>query len=199
MRRAVLRSGARRTACISSSTRRPPRRHRPSRCARASSGGASQFSHRLQGRKNCRRCHKAFQCASGLVYLHLCLQVRGPPIQSPRCHHGPPRQALRPSKGSTWPSSMLYTHVLGRPPAEADLQRHFGVSPPSVHQMVLTLERTRLIRRKPGVARSIESRVAPGPTLSRSKLIKLRAELLPTEATSNKVSPPEYDRYLWVV
>jgi hypothetical protein len=41
--------------------------------------------------------------------------------------------------------------------------------------------------------------VAPGPTLSRSKLIKLRAELLPTEATSNKVSPPEYDRYLWVV
>jgi DNA-binding MarR family transcriptional regulator len=94
---------------------------------------------------------------------------------------------------------MLYTHVLGRPPAEADLQRHFGVSPPSVHQMVLTLERTRLIRRKPGVARSIEVLVAPGPTLSRSKLIKLRAELLPTEATSNKVSPPEYDRYLWVV
>jgi Mn-dependent DtxR family transcriptional regulator len=35
-----------------------------------------------------------------------------------------------------------YPHVLGRPPAEADLQRHFGVSPPSVHQMVLTLERT---------------------------------------------------------
>ena len=54
-----------------------------------------------------------------------------------------------------------YTHVLGRPPAEADLQRHFGVSPPSVHQMVLTLERTGLIRRKPGVARSIDVLVAP--------------------------------------
>ena len=49
-----------------------------------------------------------------------------------------------------------YTRVLGRPPAEADLQRHFGVSPPSVHQMVLTLERAGLIRRQPGVARSIE-------------------------------------------
>src|SRR5438128_11121857 len=54
-----------------------------------------------------------------------------------------------------------YTRVLGRPPAEADLQRHFGVSPPSVHQMVLTLERAGLIRRKPGVARSIEVVISP--------------------------------------
>jgi hypothetical protein len=28
-----------------------------------------------------------------------------------------------------------YTLVLGRPPAEADLQRHFRVKPPSVHGM----------------------------------------------------------------
>jgi hypothetical protein len=27
-----------------------------------------------------------------------------------------------------------YTRVNGRPPAEADMQRHFRVSPPSVHQ-----------------------------------------------------------------
>ena len=54
-----------------------------------------------------------------------------------------------------------YTHVLGRPPAEADLQRHFGVSPPSVHQMVLTLERAGFIRRQPRVARSIEVLVDP--------------------------------------
>ena len=54
-----------------------------------------------------------------------------------------------------------YTRVLGRPPAEADLQRYFGVSPPSVHQMVLTLERAGLIRRQPGVARSIEILIAP--------------------------------------
>jgi DNA-binding MarR family transcriptional regulator len=54
-----------------------------------------------------------------------------------------------------------YTRVNGRPPAEADLQRHFCVSPPSVHQMVLTLERAGLIRCKPGIARSIEVLVDP--------------------------------------
>ena len=46
-------------------------------------------------------------------------------------------------------------------PAEADLQRRFDLSPPAVHQMVLALERAGLIRRKPGVARSIEVLVAP--------------------------------------
>ena len=54
-----------------------------------------------------------------------------------------------------------YTRVLHRPPAEADLQRHFGVSPPSVHQMVLTLERNGLIRPQPGIARSIAVLVDP--------------------------------------
>ena len=54
-----------------------------------------------------------------------------------------------------------YTRVNGRPPAEADLQRHFRVSAPSVHQMVLTLERAGLVRRQPGLARSIEVLVQP--------------------------------------
>src|SRR4051812_47403307 len=54
-----------------------------------------------------------------------------------------------------------YTRVHGRPPAETDMQRHFQLSPPSVHQMVLTLERLGHIRRKPGVARSIEVLLAP--------------------------------------
>ena len=60
-----------------------------------------------------------------------------------------------------------YTQVLGRPPAEADLQRRFHVSSPSVHQMILTLERAGLIRRRPGAARSIEVLVDPDalPTL----------------------------------
>src|SRR5918995_2635540 len=64
-----------------------------------------------------------------------------------------------------------YTRVNGRPPAEADLQRHFRVSPPSVHQMVLTLERAGLIRRQPGLARSIEVLVDPKrlPVLSRTQ------------------------------
>ena len=54
-----------------------------------------------------------------------------------------------------------YSRMFRRSPAEADMQRHFSVSPPSVHQMVLTLERAGLIRRQPGVARSIELLVAP--------------------------------------
>jgi len=53
-----------------------------------------------------------------------------------------------------------YTRVLGRPPAERDLERYFHVSAPTVHQMILTLERLEFIRRTPGRARSIELLVA---------------------------------------
>ena len=55
----------------------------------------------------------------------------------------------------------LYTHLHRRPPAETDMQQYFRVSPPSVHQMVLTLERAGFIRRQPRVARSIEVLVDP--------------------------------------
>ena len=50
----------------------------------------------------------------------------------------------------------VYSRIFHQAPAEADMQRHFRVTPPSIHQMVLTLERAGLIRRQPGVARSIE-------------------------------------------
>jgi Mn-dependent DtxR family transcriptional regulator len=43
-----------------------------------------------------------------------------------------------------------YTLVNGRSPAQADIQRFFQVTPPSVHQMLLTLERGGLISRRPG-------------------------------------------------
>jgi hypothetical protein len=49
-----------------------------------------------------------------------------------------------------------YIRMFRRAPAATDMQRHFQVSPPSVHQMVLTLERRRSISRRPGVARNIE-------------------------------------------
>ncbi|MBI2688056.1 MAG: MarR family transcriptional regulator [Acidobacteria bacterium] len=48
-----------------------------------------------------------------------------------------------------------YTKLNGRPPAEADMQRYFRVTPPSAHQMVLTLELNGFIGRTPGQARSI--------------------------------------------
>ena len=54
-----------------------------------------------------------------------------------------------------------YTKVHRRPPAQADLSRFFQVTPPTVHQMLLTLERRGLLKRTPGQARAIEVLVAP--------------------------------------
>ena len=61
-----------------------------------------------------------------------------------------------------------YTLINGRPPAEADMMRFFRVTPPAVHQMVLTLEQAGLISRQPGVARSIAVLLNPSnlPELS---------------------------------
>jgi DNA-binding MarR family transcriptional regulator len=81
---------------------------------------------------------------------------RMPGVCLPSC--GP---SFTPKQGQYLAFIHAYTLVLGRPPAEADLQRHFRVTPPSVHQMVLTLERADLIRRQPGVARSIQLLVDP--------------------------------------
>ena len=72
-----------------------------------------------------------------------------------------PSPTFTPKHGQYLAFIYAYTQVLGRPPAEADMQRHFRVTPPSVHQTVLTLERAGLIRRTPGVARSIELLVPP--------------------------------------
>lgn len=55
----------------------------------------------------------------------------------------------------------VYRRLMGQAPAEADIQRHFEVSAPAVHQMLVALERRGLIRRTPGVGRSIELLVAP--------------------------------------
>ena len=62
-----------------------------------------------------------------------------------------------------------YSIVSGGAPAEADLQRFFQLTPPSVHSMVPTLERRGFIRRVPGQARSITVIVPPEslPTLIR--------------------------------
>lgn len=48
-----------------------------------------------------------------------------------------------------------YTKIHGRAPAELDLERYFQVFPPSIHEMIKTLERKGLIERTPGQARSV--------------------------------------------
>ena len=74
---------------------------------------------------------------------------------------GSPKHRFTTKQGQYLAFLDAYTRVHRRPPAEWELQRHFGVTPPSVHQMVLTLERAGLIRRQPGVPRSIEVLVPP--------------------------------------
>jgi DNA-binding MarR family transcriptional regulator len=78
-----------------------------------------------------------------------------------------PRPSFTPKQGQYLAFIHAYACIFGRSPAEAELQRHFQVSPPSVHQMVLNLERAGLIRRTPRVARSIKLLIDPEnlPTL----------------------------------
>jgi DNA-binding MarR family transcriptional regulator len=60
---------------------------------------------------------------------------------------------------------LAYIHqhglVNGCAPAEADMERFFQVTPPSVHSMILTLERRGFIQRVPGQARSITLNIVP--------------------------------------
>ena len=54
-----------------------------------------------------------------------------------------------------------YTKIHRQPPAEADMQRYFQVTPPTVHRMVLELERRQLITREPRRARTIKVLIRP--------------------------------------
>jgi Mn-dependent DtxR family transcriptional regulator len=51
---------------------------------------------------------------------------------------------------------VAYTKLNRRAPAEADFQRCFRVTPPAVQDMIIALERKGLIKRSPGLARTIE-------------------------------------------
>jgi hypothetical protein len=54
-----------------------------------------------------------------------------------------------------------YSKIHGRAPAEMDFQQYFQTTPPSVHQMIKTLELKGFIERTPGQARSIRLLVRP--------------------------------------
>ena len=71
------------------------------------------------------------------------------------------KPGFTPTQGQYLAFIDAYTRVNLKPPAEVDIQRRFGVTPPSVHQIILALERAGLIRRQPGAARSIEVLVPP--------------------------------------
>lgn len=69
-------------------------------------------------------------------------------------------QAFTAKQGQYLAFIYWYTKLNRQPPAEADMQRYFKVTPPSVHQMVVTLEKRGLITRTPGKARTIQLQVA---------------------------------------
>ncbi len=69
----------------------------------------------------------------------------------------------------------MYALVNGRQPAEADMQRFFAVTPPSVHSMIVELERRGLIRRVPRQPRSIAVNV-PAAELPLLQPIKTTVE-----------------------
>lgn len=79
----------------------------------------------------------------------------------------PSRAAFTERQGQYLAFIHAYTKLNRRPPAEADMQRYFRVTPPTVHQMVLNLDRARLIECTPGQPRSIRLLVSPEclPTL----------------------------------
>ena len=52
-----------------------------------------------------------------------------------------------------------YTKINGQSPAEVDMQRYFNITAPSVHRMIVELEKKELISREKGKARSIKIRL----------------------------------------
>jgi repressor LexA len=61
-----------------------------------------------------------------------------------------------PKQGQYLAFIHYYAKIMGQPPAEADFQRYFHVSPPSVHQMIVTLAERGLISRQTGKGRTIQ-------------------------------------------
>lgn len=81
------------------------------------------------------------------------LTIRFPKLPT----YGPmPVKRFTPKQGQYLAYIYYYTKLNGRAPAERDMQNYFGVTPPTVHKMVLELEKQGLIERIPGQARSIK-------------------------------------------
>ena len=72
----------------------------------------------------------------------------------------PMNPAYTPTQGQYLAFIYYYTKIHGVAPAEADLQWYFKVSPPAIHQMIVTLDKRGFIERTPGMARSIRLRLS---------------------------------------
>jgi hypothetical protein len=86
-----------------------------------------------------------------ITYVHSCLPIiRGADEQLNRMADvSRAAKNFTPKQGQYLAYIHLYMRLHLRPPGETDMQQYFRVSPPSVHQMVLMLERQGFIRRQP--------------------------------------------------
>ena len=66
-----------------------------------------------------------------------------------------------PRQGQYLAFIAAYTKLNRRPPAESDMRLHFRVTAPTVHQMIVMLEKRGLISRTPHEARSIQLLISP--------------------------------------
>lgn len=69
---------------------------------------------------------------------------------------GPAQGSYTAKQGQYLAFIYYYTKIHGRPPSEADMQGYFRVSPPAVHQMVLSLAVLGFVERTPGQGRSLK-------------------------------------------
>lgn len=83
------------------------------------------------------------------------------PERAANCHSMTGQPPFTERQGQYLAFIYAYSCVCGRPPAERDLEHYFQVSAPTVHQMLLTLERLGLVARTAHTARSARVLLAP--------------------------------------
>jgi DNA-binding MarR family transcriptional regulator len=76
-------------------------------------------------------------------------------------NHNDSEKNFTPKQGQYLAFIHAYTQINRCAPAEADMRRYFQVTSPSVHNMVMTLERAGFIKKQPGIARSIILQIEP--------------------------------------
>ena len=90
-----------------------------------------------------------------------------------------------PKQGQYLAFINAYSEGFGFPPAESEIAKAMKVSPPSVNQMMKTLEKKGLIQRQAGVPRSIEILV------SRGVVPNWKKRITSTQKVWVRVNPPE--------
>jgi hypothetical protein len=104
---------------------------------------------------------RPFKAAMAKICVKICMR-RGRKGYEPAPGQDASQAPVFTAKQGQYPAFIYnYPKIHRRAPAEADFQKYFQVTPPSVHQMIRTLQLKRLIDATPGQARSIRLLVAP--------------------------------------